>query len=69
MRLGYFTMPMHPMERSWTQTLKEDRETIIMADRLGFYDAFVGEHLADKMENVTSSMIKRWRSTMSSVTR
>ncbi len=57
MRLGYFTMPMHPMERSWTQTLKEDRETIIMADRLGFYDAFVGEHLADKMENVTSSMI------------
>ena len=57
MRLGYFTMPMHPIERNWTQTLKEDRESIIMADRLGFHDAFVGEHLADKLENITSSMI------------
>ena len=57
MRFGYFTMPMHPMERSWTETLKEDRAAIILADRLGFHDAFVGEHLADKLENITSSMI------------
>ena len=57
MRLGYFTMPMHPIERDWTQTLQEDRETIILADKLGFHDAFVGEHLTDRMENVTNSMI------------
>ena len=43
MRLGYFTMPVHPMHRSWVETLKEDREAIILADKLGFYDAFVGE--------------------------
>ena len=57
MRLGYFTMPVHPMGRDWTQTLREDRETIILADKLGFYDAFVGEHLTDACENITNSML------------
>jgi alkanesulfonate monooxygenase SsuD/methylene tetrahydromethanopterin reductase-like flavin-dependent oxidoreductase (luciferase family) len=57
MRLGYFTMPMHPLHRDWAETLQEDRQAIIMADRLGFHDAFVGEHLADKVENITNSMM------------
>ena len=57
MRLGYFTMPLHPLERDPTETLHEDRQTIIYADQLGFYDAFVGEHLTDKAENVTNSLI------------
>ena len=57
MRLGYFTMPVHPMHRNWAETLKEDREAIILADQLGFYDAFMGEHLTDKAENITNSMI------------
>ena len=48
MRLGYFTMPMHPMERKWHETLQEDREGVILADRLGFYEAFIGEHLTDR---------------------
>ena len=57
MRLGYFTMPVHPMHRDWAETLREDREAIILADQLGFHDAFIGEHLTDKAENVTNSMI------------
>ncbi len=57
MRLGYFTMPLHPLERDNTETLHEDRQTIIFADKLGFYDAFVGEHLTDKAENVTNSLL------------
>ena len=57
MRLGYFTMPVHPIGRDWSQTLREDREAIILADRLGFYDAFVGEHLTDVCENITNSMM------------
>jgi alkanesulfonate monooxygenase SsuD/methylene tetrahydromethanopterin reductase-like flavin-dependent oxidoreductase (luciferase family) len=57
MRLGYFTMPVHPMHRNWTETLKEDREAIILADKLGYYDAFMGEHLSDRCENVTNSMM------------
>jgi alkanesulfonate monooxygenase SsuD/methylene tetrahydromethanopterin reductase-like flavin-dependent oxidoreductase (luciferase family) len=50
-------MPLHPLERVLAETLQEDRETIIYADQLGFYDAFVGEHLTDKAENVTNSLI------------
>jgi alkanesulfonate monooxygenase SsuD/methylene tetrahydromethanopterin reductase-like flavin-dependent oxidoreductase (luciferase family) len=57
MRLGYFTMPVHPLHRSPTLTLKEDRETIMLADRLGFHDAFVGEHITDQAENITNSML------------
>ena len=57
MRLGYFTMPVHPMHRDWAQTLQEDREAIILADKLGFYDAFMGEHLTDACENITNSMM------------
>src|SRR5216684_5847960 len=57
MRLGYFTMPVHPMHRDWAETLKEDREAIILADELGFYDAFMGEHLTDACETITNSMM------------
>jgi len=57
MKLGFFTMPMHPRERAPAQTLQEDREAILLADRLGFHDAFVGEHLTDPEENITSSLI------------
>jgi alkanesulfonate monooxygenase SsuD/methylene tetrahydromethanopterin reductase-like flavin-dependent oxidoreductase (luciferase family) len=57
MRLGYFTMPVHPMHRDWSETLREDREAIILADELGFHDAFVGEHLTDACETITNSMI------------
>ena len=57
MRLGYFTMPLHPPHRDPAQTLQEDREAVLLADRLGFHDAFVGEHLTDRCENVTNSFI------------
>ena len=57
MRLGYFTMPVHPLGRDWSETLREDRETIILADKLGFHDAFMGEHLTDDCENITNSML------------
>jgi len=57
MKLGYFTMPLHPAGRDWAQTLREDRETVILADKLGFHDAFIGEHLTDVHENITSSML------------
>src|SRR5262247_2321632 len=57
MKLGIFMMPVHPLHRDPAQTLQEDRETIILADQLGFHDAFVGEHLTDRAENVTNSFI------------
>lgn len=57
MRLGYFTMPIHPADRPWRETLREDREAVILADQLGFHDAFIGEHLTDRCETITSSML------------
>ncbi len=57
MDLSYFTMPVHPLERDYTETLREDREAIILADALGFKDAFVGEHVTDKAENITNSAL------------
>ena len=50
-------MPVHPMDRDYSDTLQEDREAIILADKLGFSEAFVGEHLTDPAENITSSIL------------
>lgn len=56
MKLGYFTMPIHPPERNYTQTLKEDREAVLLADALGYSDAFIGEHTTDICENIPSCL-------------
>ena len=48
---------MHRPGRPWRTTLGEDREAVVLADRLGFHDAFIGEHLTDDLENVTNSML------------
>lgn len=56
MKLGFFTMPIHPAERSYTQTLKEDREAILLADKLGYVDALIGEHTTDSCENIPSCL-------------
>lgn len=57
MKLGYFSMPMHPHGRTWRQTLAEDRAGVLLADSLGFHDAFIGEHLTDRHERVTNSLL------------
>jgi len=57
MKLGIFMMPVHPLHRNHTETLKEDRDTVILADQLGFHDAFIGEHLTDQAENITNSLL------------
>ncbi len=57
MKLGTFTMPLHPPGRRPADTLAEDREAILLADRLGYVEAFVGEHVTDLAENVTSCLM------------
>lgn len=54
MKLGFFTMPIHPLDKDWRQSLREDREAFILADELGFAEGYVGEHVTDKAENITS---------------
>jgi len=57
LKLGYFTMPLHPVGRDWRRTLAEDREAILLAERLGFEEAFIGEHVTDLAETITSCLI------------
>jgi alkanesulfonate monooxygenase SsuD/methylene tetrahydromethanopterin reductase-like flavin-dependent oxidoreductase (luciferase family) len=54
MKLGFFTMPIHPLGKDWRQSLREDREAFILADELGFTEAYAGEHATDQAENITS---------------
>jgi alkanesulfonate monooxygenase SsuD/methylene tetrahydromethanopterin reductase-like flavin-dependent oxidoreductase (luciferase family) len=57
MRLSFFTMPLHPPGRNYVETLREDREAILLTDELGFAEAFIGEHVTDIAETVTSSLM------------
>ena len=57
MELGFFTQPVHPLGRAYVETLAEDRAIFILADRLGFSEAFCGEHLTDEIENVPNSLM------------
>lgn len=56
MKLGMFMMPLHPPGRVVTETLQEDREAVLLADRLGYCEAFVGEHVTDAAETVTHAI-------------
>ena len=57
MKLGFFIMPVHPPARQYAETLKEDREAFILADRLGYSEGYCGEHLTDLAENIPSSLM------------
>jgi alkanesulfonate monooxygenase SsuD/methylene tetrahydromethanopterin reductase-like flavin-dependent oxidoreductase (luciferase family) len=57
MQLGFFTMPIHPPGKDWRQSLKEDREAFILADELGYVEAYAGEHVTDAAENITSCAV------------
>ena len=54
MNLGFFTMPIHPLGKDWRQCLREDRSAFVLADELGFTEGYVGEHVTDKSETITS---------------
>jgi len=57
MDLGFFTMPLHRPEKSWSQSLAEDREAILLAERLGYTEAWVGEHFSARAEPIPSPMM------------
>lgn len=57
MKLGFFTMPIHRLGKDWRQCLREDREAFLLADELGFAEAYCGEHVTDQAENITNCMM------------
>ena len=57
MEVGFFTMPIHPINKDYKKTLSEDREAFLLADKIGFSEAYCGEHVTDAAENITSSAL------------
>ena len=56
MKLGFFIMPVHPPQKDYARSLREDREAFILADKLGYSEGYCGEHLTDVAENIPSSL-------------
>jgi alkanesulfonate monooxygenase SsuD/methylene tetrahydromethanopterin reductase-like flavin-dependent oxidoreductase (luciferase family) len=55
--LGMFMMPLHDPNRDYMTVLEEDREAVILADKLGFSECWVGEHYSTIPEGITSPLI------------
>ena len=56
MDLSFFTMPIHPVGKPIAQSMKEDREAFLLADRLGYVEGYCGEHTTDLAEVITSTV-------------
>jgi alkanesulfonate monooxygenase SsuD/methylene tetrahydromethanopterin reductase-like flavin-dependent oxidoreductase (luciferase family) len=54
MNIGFFSMPIHPINKDYKKTLSEDRDAFLLADRLGFSEAYCGEYVTNSAENITS---------------
>jgi alkanesulfonate monooxygenase SsuD/methylene tetrahydromethanopterin reductase-like flavin-dependent oxidoreductase (luciferase family) len=52
LKLGYFTMPLHPPGASPADTLAHDLDQLEALDRLGFVEAWIGEHITSEWENI-----------------
>ena len=51
MQFGLFMMPLHPPHRGFAESYRRDLDQIVLADRLGFREAWIGEHLTERWEN------------------
>ena len=54
MEFGLFMMPVHHPSKGLARTIKEDMETIVRADRLGYHEAWIGEHFTIPWENIAA---------------
>lgn len=55
MEYGLFTMPLHPPEVDQTASYERDIETFVLADKLGYSEAWIGEHLTIPWENIPAA--------------
>ena len=51
MDFGMFMMPLHPPRRSFADSYDRDIELIVQADKLGYREAWIGEHITETWEN------------------
>lgn len=57
LNLGLFMMPLHPSKKDVSMSFEEDRQLIILADKLNYSEAWMGEHYSSTAEPVTSPLI------------
>ncbi|MEE2658191.1 MAG: LLM class flavin-dependent oxidoreductase [Candidatus Latescibacterota bacterium] len=55
MNLGMFMMPLHPPKKDRTRCFDEDVEAVLIADRLGFAEAWIGQHHTVAWEPIPSN--------------
>ncbi len=52
MHFGFFSMPEHPPIENWTLSYDRDIDNIVLAEKLGFHEYWIGEHHTGGYENV-----------------
>ena len=52
MRIGFFTMPLHPPGSDVAKTLQDDLQQLVELDELGYVEAWIGEHFTAEWENI-----------------
>ena len=57
MEVGLFHMPLHPANRPFGDVLQENTDKIVYADKLGFAETWIGEHISCSTEPITSPLI------------
>jgi alkanesulfonate monooxygenase SsuD/methylene tetrahydromethanopterin reductase-like flavin-dependent oxidoreductase (luciferase family) len=55
MNVGLFMMPVHPPEKDRTLCFEEDLELIVLADQLGYTEAWIGQHHSVAWEPIPSN--------------
>ncbi|MGW4740266.1 LLM class flavin-dependent oxidoreductase [Nocardia xishanensis] len=53
-RFGFFLAPYHPLTGNPTLQLQRDLELVSLADRLGYAEAWVGEHHSAGLEIIAA---------------
>lgn len=51
MEFGLFMMPLHPPHRSIADSYDRDLDLLVCADKLGYNEAWIGEHTTESWEN------------------
>jgi limonene 1,2-monooxygenase len=51
MEFGLFMMPLHPPYRFYADSYDRDLSLIVEADRLGYHEVWIGEHITERWEN------------------
>jgi alkanesulfonate monooxygenase SsuD/methylene tetrahydromethanopterin reductase-like flavin-dependent oxidoreductase (luciferase family) len=56
MKLGLFMMPLHTLKLGYKEMYDQDVEAALFSEQLGYDEFWIGEHVAAKVEPVTSAL-------------